>query len=625
MASAHRKRKKQSGTTAGNAAPTLVPKAAQHTTLLVCAFLFAVTLLIYSGTLRNGFINYDDREYITENPYIQHGLNFESTRWAFTSFRAGNWHPLTWISHEIDMQFFGLAPAGHHFVSAIFHTLNALLLFLLLWKTTGYRGRSFLVAALFAVHPLNVEVVAWAAERKTLLSTLLFFLAVGAYGWYAKKPSLSRYTVLALFFALALLAKPMVITLPFVLLLLDYWPLQRIESWTQPRESWAASRKSWLGLVLEKLPLLLLSAGSAAMTLTAQSKAVVPLSVIPIPWRIENAIVSYALYLVKAVFPIRLAPFYPNYSAPNLLAVSLASGLLAGISVWVWRERATRRYLVVGWLWYLGTLIPVIGLVQVGAQAMADRYAYTPLIGIFVMIVWRVSEAADARSFFLNGRIAVASVVLLILASLTRRQVGFWRDSITLWTHTLAVTQNNMVAEDNLGTALMDAGRDEDAITRFRNAIRIKPTEPKAHMALGALLQKQGDTSQAVEEFKTALPLTRDPEDLLAIYTDLAVAYQRSGDYAAASEGFQKILQLDPANTGAMSSLGKVLLMQSATRLAQEMGAHPTAEGFTQLGSMWEQAEEVDRAKQAYDYALKLNPKLASAQIGLQRVTGHSQ
>lgn len=604
--------------------PTASPKAhsAAQNILLISLFLAAVSFVVYGRSLWNGFVNYDDREYITENAHIRSGLTGETLRWAFTTYTAGNWHPLTWISHALDVQMFGLAPAGHHFGSMIFHVLNVVLLFLLLWKASGARGRSLVVAALFAVHPLNVECVAWAAERKSLLSTFLFFLALGAYGWYAKRPSAARYGVLALLFSLGLTAKPMVITLPFVLLLLDYWPLQRIDSWTVSREPWAASRKPPLTLVLEKVPLLVLAVASGIVTVAAQlrSEAVVPLAVTPLLWRVENATTSYALYLFKAIWPVELGAFYPE-TTPKLLPVCLASVLLLAITLWVWRGRKQRGYLVTGWLWYLGTLVPVIGLVQVGFQAMADRYAYIPLIGIFVMVVWGAAEAADSLVYPAPLRISTGTVVLLALSALTWRQVGFWRDPLSLWTHTVQVTQENVLAEDNLGAALMALGSDAEAITHFENAARFNPTEPKSHIALAYLSQKYGDNRKAIEQCQIALSHAREPNDLLAIYTNLGEAYPQVGDYKASGESFRQVLLRDPSNATAMAALGSVVLSQAAERLAHELDSHPTADGFSQLGTLWEQAGEVSRAKQAYRSGLALNAKLSSAQNGLERLS----
>ena len=585
----------------------------------ICLFLATASLIAYSRCLWNGFINYDDPQYIIGNSQLQGGLSRETLRWAFTTFEAGNWHPLTWISHALDIQMFGLVPTGHHFVSILFHALNAVLLLLLLWKATGSGGRSLVVAAMFALHPLNVECVAWAAERKSLLSTLFFFLALGAYGWFARKPSLGRYGTMALLYALGLMAKPMVITLPFLLMLLDYWPLQRIELWTPPRESWRLSRKAPLALFAEKIPLLLLSAASAAITLAAQRGAIVPFSAEPFSWRVVNALNAYALYLFKSVWPVGLALFYPR-RPPILWQVVISSGLLLAITVWAWRDRKAHPYLLPGWLWYLGTLVPVIGLVEVGSQAMADRYSYIPLLGIFVMVVWRVSDAAQARALPIRFQRAVTAAILLALAVLTWHQTGFWQNPLSVWTHTLQVSHDNAVAEDNLGTALIDLGRDDEAIAHFRSAIRIQPGEPKVRLVLGSLLMKRGELQAAIDQYQTALSLKTDRDDLVAIYTSLGVAYRQSGDYNAASESFRQLLQLDPSNMQVIMALGRVQMLKAADLQARELGRHPTAEGFVQLGILWERAGEIEQATHAYQAGLTLNSKLAVARDGLDRL-----
>lgn len=584
--------------------------------LLTCLFLVVSTLLAYSPCLLNGFINYDDPLYITQNSHLLPGLTLETVRWSFTTFHAGNWHPLTWISHALDVQLFGMSPAGHHFISMLLHALNTVLLFLLLANATRSLGRSLVVATLFAVHPLNVECVAWAAERKSVLSTLLFFLALGAYGWYARKPSIGRYAMVAGFFALGLMAKPMVITLPLVLLLLDYWPLQRIEPGTPPRERWEISRRRPLMLFVEKVPLLFLSAASAVTTLAAQRPAVVSLSAVPFAWRMANALNSYALYLFKAVWPVNLGPLYPR-TPPKFWPVILSCSLLLTISLLVWCERKLHPYLLTGWLWYLGTLVPVIGLVQVGAQAMADRYAYIPLLGIFVMVVWRLADVQGLPEW---PRRVVVAAMLMVLAALTVRQTGFWRNAVSLWTHTLQITHDNSVAEDNLGTALMDLGRDDEAIQHFRNAVRIQPGEPKARLVLGTLLLKRGDVRPAIEQFQTALSLTADHDDLMAVYTNLGVAYRQIADYDGASRSFSQLLQLDPSNMQAVIALGRVRLLAAVDRLTHDVDQRPSAEGFSQLGQLLEQVGEVPRARQAYQSSLALNHNLASAQDGLQRL-----
>lgn len=623
MASANKiKRSQPPRPRSARSEPTSKHGLAWRNALLMCLSLSAVSFAVYGRSLFNDFINFDDRVYITANPHVLSGLTADTLRWSFVTFTAGNWHPLTWISHALDVQEFGLAPGGHHLNGLIIHALNALLLFLLLRRATGYDGRSFVVAILFALHPLNVECVAWAAERKSLLSTMLFWFALGAYGWYVKRPSVARYGLLALLFAFGLMAKPMVITLPFVLLLVDYWPFCRIEAWTSPCEPWTTSRRPLLSLLLEKAPLLLLSVASAITTTVAQFRinAVIPLSAMPLSWRAENAVRSYALYLFKSAFPVGLAVFYPQ-TAVSSWRTSLFLLIVCGTSWWVWAERKQKPYLVTGWLWYLGTMVPVIGLVQVGSQAMADRYAYIPLVGVFVMVVWFLADIADSFACPLPQRLAFAAVVVLVLASLTWRQVGFWKNSICLWTHTLQVTRDNVVAEDNLATALADAGRDDDAITHFRNAIRIRPAEPKARLALGTLLQKHGQTGEAIKQYQIALSQTNDAEDLLALYTNLGAAYRETGNYSSAVDSFQQVLSRNPSNTAVMIALGRAMLLQATERLERNMDHPPTANDFIQLGSLWEQAGDVNRAKLAYQSALALNTKLSSAQSGLERLS----
>jgi len=375
--------------------------------------LAVATAAVYSPVVHHPFIEYDDPIYVSNNLHVQAGLTWKTFTWAWTTTEAENWHPLTWLSHSLDCQLYELNPAGHHLSSVLLHVLNVLLLFLLLARVTGATGRSLLVAACFALHPINVESVAWVAERKNLLSTLLFLLALGAYGWYARLPNIRRYLVVAVLFALGLTAKPMVITLPFVLLLLDLWPLQRSQGWNrlasplrpQTRKNrrkrleavatenassrFPASQATFSRLVLEKLPLLVFCAGSAVITVIAQQTAALrTVAKFPLDTRLENAICAYAMYVCKAFWPARLTIFYPHPgSSLEAWKVWLAALFLMVVSALVWKQRLRRGYLVTGWLWYLGTLVPVIGLVQVGDQAMADRYGYIPLIGIFVMAV----------------------------------------------------------------------------------------------------------------------------------------------------------------------------------------------------------------------------------------------
>jgi len=422
---------------------------------VLSVLLAVVTIALYAPVLGHRFVLWDDHEYVTGNPHIRGGLSWSTIRWAFTATAAGNWHPVTWLSHAFDYQLFALNPAGHHFVSIIIHALNATVLFLVLAWITRRASPSFFVAALFAFHPLNVESVAWVAERKNVLCTLFFLLAIAAYAWHAQKKDWRRYLLAATFFAVGLMAKPMVITLPFVLLLLDYWPLNRTPG--SPPSPIGAPQVSVSKLLLEKIPLLILSAASARITLVAQRSghAVRNLQEFPFAIRAANVPVSYGLYLWKMLWPARLAALYPHPSVLPAWQVLLSAFILLAITTLVLVFRR-RRYLPVGWFWFLGTLIPVIGLVQVGEQAMADRYAYIPLIGIFIMIAWSFDDWAEARHVRALWRVLPASCVLILLASVTLRQMSYWESEYTLWAHTVEVTDQNPYAHAVLGAALLN-------------------------------------------------------------------------------------------------------------------------------------------------------------------------
>src|SRR5580700_1852215 len=437
--------------------PEITSPDARHHRLITFALavsLALATLAVYHSVGSHPFIDYDDHDYVTNNSHVKAGLTWDTFTWAWTSTQASNWHPVTWLSHAADCELHGLNPSGHHWTNLLLHTLNVALVFLLLERVTGARWRSLFAAALFALHPLNVESVAWIAERKNVLSTLFFLSALGAYGWYAAKPGVKRYLVVAAFFALGLAAKPMVITLPFVFLLMDFWPLQRVQGWGPATASRARAGKrkqatedeaiaSPLGLpsrpvsrlLLEKLPLFIFLFASAIITVIAQrSSAIRSLSKIPMDERLENALYSYALYIWKAFWPTRLALFYPH-PTDTLTGwqLGLAFLFLFSVTALVWNQRSVRPYLVTGWLWYLGTLVPVIGIVQVGDQAMADRYAYIPLIGIFVMVVWGIGDWADGRNVNVGLRWAASVAVLAALSFLTWRQIGYWRSDIDVW------------------------------------------------------------------------------------------------------------------------------------------------------------------------------------------------
>ena len=463
--------------------------------------LAVVTIALYSPAMSYLFVVWDDRDYVTGNWHVHHGLAWNTVKWAFTSMDAANWHPLTWLSHALDYQLFALNPAGHHMHSVLIHALNAVLLFLLLVWVTKRVGPSILVAALFAVHPLNVESVAWVAERKNVLSTLYFFLTLGAYVWYVQKPSWRRYFLVASLFAAALMAKPMVITLPFVLLLLDYWPLQRTPAGGGTADSDGTTRMEWSKLVMEKIPLLLLSSASAMITIKAQQKALHTFAESPFLLRVENAVVSYALYLWKMLWPTRLAALYPF--PPTLLPVwqvVLSAFVLIGATALVVTFRH-KRYLPMGWFWFLGTLVPVIGLVQVGEAAMADRYAYIPLIGLFTMIAWSLDDWAEARKVSTAWRLIPVMCVLIALAGVTLRQMSHWESEYAVWAHTVKVTDNNPGAHGRLAAALQHPAvamtkRDLESLDTPQKRLELARQQYEEALSIDSQLARQNPDAQ---------------------------------------------------------------------------------------------------------------------------------
>ena len=510
-------------------------------TLLLGALLVVITVALYSRVNHFPFVNYDDGDYVTNNIHIQNGLDWDTVRWAFTTYAAANWHPLTWLSHALDCQLFGLSPAGPHDVNLLLHVLNVLLLFLVLQQATGFTGRSFMVAALFALHPINVESVVWISERKNLLSMFFFLLALGAYRWYAREPRVSRYAVVATLFALGLMAKPQVITLPFVLLLWDYWPLGRLslgEKFGRPTSSAATFPKrklSWL--MVEKLPLLAISVVSALITMSAQSTGGAT-SAFAFSLRLENALVSYARYVIKAFWPTHLALFYPHPGTSlSSLQVYGALFLLLTISA-LCVESMRRRYLLMGWLWFLGTLVPMIGLMQVGTQGMADRYAYLPFIGLFIMMVWGVSDWAQEKHVSTAILPALSLAALIALSVVAYRQVGYWQDNVTLWSHALQVTDRNWLAENNLGTALLVQGRADEAIRTSLKAAEIYPADPVSNMNIGTYEQQRGNFQAAIDRYRKVVAVTRNTELKIAALNNMGKAYRELGDEEHARECF---------------------------------------------------------------------------------------
>ncbi len=512
--------------------------------ILGCILLAGVTIGLYSPVLAHSFLVWDDHDYITANPHVHGGLAWNTVKWAFTSTEAANWHPLTWLSHALDYQLFGMNAAGHHFDSVLLHAVNVVLLFLVLGWITGRVGPSFMVAALFAVHPINVESVAWVAERKNVLSTLFFILAVAAYAWYSCRPDWRRYLLVVGMFAAGLMAKPMVITLPFVLLLLDYWPLERMtldnasgaaSSSSSPSFSFGAPRRSLLRLVVEKIPVFVLSAASAWITMKAQRGAVRNFEEFPLAIRVQNAVVAYGLYLWKMLWPERLA-FYPHtVDALPAWQWILSAIVLIGITALVIMFRS-HRYLPVGWFWFMGMLIPVLGLVQVGEAAMADRYAYVPLIGIFIMIVWGVADWAQAKKVHTAWLLVPSFCALVALGFASVRQMRYWGSDYDVWAHSLEVAENPF-AHNAMGTALMNPAaemtqldlenfdteqkRMEEARRHFERAYELRqqqaqrePEKYQPYLAgslnnLGTVDREQNRTDDARQHFKGALKIYR--------------------------------------------------------------------------------------------------------------------
>lgn len=586
---------------------------------VVCLLLAVATLALYNPVNRHPFVNYDDDRYVTQNPHVREGLTVDTIRWALTSTEQANWHPLTWMSHAFDVSLFRLNPAGHHFISVLLHIVNVVLLYLLLMWATGRFGPSLFVAALFALHPINVESVAWIAERKNVLCTMFFFLTLWAYGWYAKQPGWKRYVVVAVLFAAGLASKPMVITLPFVLLLLDYWPLKRVSDSNSEVQGGSPS-VSWTRLVLEKLPLLALSAASAAITMQAQQSggAVRSTAQFSFAVRVANAVCAYAMYLWKMIWPARLAPLYPHPG--DSLAdwqVALSAIVLIAVTALVWKFRA-RRYLLVGWLWFLGMLVPVIGLVQVGDAAMADRYAYIPLIGIFVMICFGVADWAEARHFG-GWALAVGAMVLIALSYATHRQIDYWQSNESLWSHALEVTQNNFIAEDNLGGALILEGKENDAHAHFEAAARINTHDPMSHSNLGAYDQTHNQLREAVEEYRTVIALTSDPGLLAQTYANLGAAQRTLGEDQEAQESFEQALRLNPDQFNAWLNEGLLArqagnFSEAVSDFSRSIELQPTAQGYLELGRTQLKMGHAPEALEAYQRALKIDPDFSDAQ-----------
>jgi len=535
---------------------------------VICAALILVTIAAYEPLRHNGFINLDDTRYVVENNNIHGGLSYNSIIWAFKTCYAGNWHPLTWLSHTLDCQLFGLDPVRQHFSSLLLHIANTLLLFWVLVKMTADIWPSVFTAALFALHPLHVESVAWAAERKDVLSTLFWLLTMASYLRYVRRRNVTWYIMTLVLFALGLMAKSMLVTLPFVLLLLDYWPLGR------PNRHTAHNIRY---IIFEKLPFFALSAVSSVITFMVQrsSGAVKSGEIYPFGIRVSNALVSYVKYIVKIIYPVDLAVLYPHPIHSLPLWQPIASlAILIGISGGIIYTARRQKYLVTGWLWYLGTLVPVIGLVQVGNQAMADRYTYLPSIGVFIMIAWGAAALSAKRRF---GKIifrTAAIIALAILLMCTRMQVKLWKNSFTLFEHTLKVTQNNYIVHNNYGIALSQAGRLDEGIAQFRQSLQINPQRLNTHYNLGLALAQAGHLEEAIVYLrKSQASDSNSPSTLINLASVLVMdKNSRGNNYAEAVRLAERACKLtDYKNPQMLDILEKAKKAASS----QADGNHP--------------------------------------------------
>ena len=651
------------------------PRTADGTCLatsLIAVGIILSTLVVYAQLRDYSFVNFDDDVHVYENPHVNSGLSWENVKWAFGIHGPSQWHPLSWLSHQLDVELFGLRPAGHHLTNLAVHIASAVLLFLTLIYITGERWPSAFVAAIFALHPLNVESVAWISERRNVLSLFFGILTVLVYSWYTRTGRWRHYALVVIVFALGLMAKPQLVTLPFVLLLLDYWPLGRTARCRSEagvsvslRPSRCDSRR-WGFLVLEKLPLLSLSIVSCLLTIWCQQSAgvVASTATLPIVIRLMNMLSVYGLYVRQVLWPFDLAVFYPHpglvYQQPvTVLSIPSVVGGLILMLVTVWAVVARRKYpfLAVGWFWYLGTLVPMIGLVQVGAQRMADRYMYLPLIGILIALTWLMRAVVPAR---LQRRhilwyLAIPAVAGCLVISC--KQTSYWQDSVTLFRHAIAVTERNSWAHNNLGLALhrrgksieamehfkealnidpdyalarynlgvvwQDLGRSDRAIAEFQEALRLHPAYVNAHLRLGAALADINRLDDAVDHFEQAVRLS--PKNSRA-HLNLGIALARQSKTHQAIAQFRQVLELDPDNAKAHYGLSMGLSLSGKTRAAEKhlrrviALAPDLTPAYNELGKLLLRRGKRERAIQRFRQALQRDPSNLEAQTQLRQI-----
>jgi tetratricopeptide (TPR) repeat protein len=593
-----------------------------------------ITFALFVPSLRHDFLKYDDQQYVTENPHVLSGLTWSGFLWAFKTFHASNWHPLTWLSHQLDCQLYGLHPAGHHLTNVLFHTANVVLLFLLLRRMTGAVWRSAFVAGLFVWHPLHIESVAWVAERKDVLSAFFFFLTLCSYVRYAEArgagpeirsprfevrgsglPAPVIYLSALVFFALGLMSKPMVVTLPFVLLLLDCWPLNRFQPSSQNSEF-----KAFLPLLLEKLPFLLMSAIGCGLTLAAQQTAMVSTAGLRVSQRLEHSLLAYVHYVSALLAPRGMSIYYP-YEKSVSTAVVLSAGLvLAGITILIFWFSGRRRYLVTGWLWFLGMLVPVLGLVQVGEQAWADRYTYLPSIGLFIILAWGFG---DLMRLEWPGRAVLpwlAGASTAGLLALTSFQLRFWKDTRSVFEHSAQVTRKNPLAATVLGSLSAEEGKYGEAVACYRNALSYSPGFPEAHFYLGNAFDHQGDLDAAIAEYQKAIwykPIQAQT------HIRLGVAMAKQQKVAEAAAHYEAALKTNPESAIAHNNLAKLLhsqgrLEEAIRHYSDALKFDPSlAQAHNNLGILFLQKGRVAEGVAQIREALRLQPGDPESQLNL--------
>jgi len=591
----------------------------------VCLFLVVIILAAYWQLPCHDFLDFDDNEYITQNFHLYDGITHESIAWAFSITDIAYWHPITWLSHMLDFQLFGLNPGMHHLTNLFLHVANALLLFIILNSITGSLWKSAFVAAIFALHPMNVESVSWASERKNVLSTFFWMLTILTYVRYAERSSSYRYLLILFVFALGLMSKPMLVTLPFVLLLLDYWPLCRFKlaqcdddiQVARQSDNFRFQKFSVFYLALEKIPLLLLSAFTIYLSSLSVQRLgiVISTETVPMNLRIANALISYLSYIKKMIWPLDLIIYYPYPESLPIWQTAGAGLLLIFASVLVFWVGNTRPYFIVGWLWYLGTLVPVIGLMQAGLwPAIADRFAYVPLIGLFIIITWAVPECLARWQYRKAGLVAIAAALLSTLMTITWIQVGYWSSGIKLFEHVLDVTPDNFVAYQKLGEILADQSKPAEALKYYSEVLRLNPNHVKAHNNIGNILASQGNDKDAIYHYNEVLRIN---SDYAGAYYNLGKIFANQGKTENAILHFQKALQKDPDMTQALYNLSWIGATSEDDKFRNSIEAIKPAEKLCKLQN-YSQPLSLDALAAAYAEAGRFKEAVLTAQKGLE-------